>query len=115
MLVVNGIPSYYKTLSQYMNIILHYIEVLYSENCVEKILMIGICWKKKFTTFHAFNMVLQQQYRAYQYTKYSHLSACLLVAEKNNELLTKNHHANLTSTKLVFKVNAISHNCDGQL
>ena len=68
-----------------------------------------ICWKKIFTTFHASNMVLQQQYRARQYAKYSDFIAYLLVAEKNNELLMKNYQAHLTGTKPIFEANAVSH------
>ena len=52
-------------------------------------------------------MVLQQQYRACQYTKYFHLIACLLVAEKNNELLMKNHQVHPTGTKPIFKANVV--------
>ena len=32
------------------------------------------------------------------------------MAEKNNELLMKNHQAYLTGTKLVFEENVVSHN-----
>ncbi|XP_075076914.1 uncharacterized protein LOC142163517 [Nicotiana tabacum] len=41
--------------------------------------------EKTFTTFHASNMVLQQQYREKGFTKYSQLISLLLVAERNNE------------------------------
>ena len=47
--------------------------------------------EKTFTTFHASNVLLQQEYRERRFTKYSELIACLLVAEKNNELLLQNH------------------------
>ena len=47
--------------------------------------------EKTFTTFHASNVLLQQQYRERRFTKYSELISCLLVAEQNNELLMKNH------------------------
>jgi len=43
--------------------------------------------KKTFSTFHASNMLLQQQYRERGFKKYSKLISCLLVAEQNNELL----------------------------
>nr|XP_009765544.1 PREDICTED: uncharacterized protein LOC104217086 [Nicotiana sylvestris]XP_009803051.1 PREDICTED: uncharacterized protein LOC104248488 [Nicotiana sylvestris] len=36
-------------------------------------------------------MVLQQQYREKGFTKYSQLTFLLLVAERNNELLMRNH------------------------
>ena len=47
--------------------------------------------EKMFTTFHASNVLLQQQYRERRFTEYSQLISCLLVAEQNNELLMKNH------------------------
>ena len=43
--------------------------------------------EKTFSTFHASNMLLSQQYRERQFTKYSELISCLLVAEQNNKLL----------------------------
>ena len=49
--------------------------------------------KKTFTTFHACNVLLQQQYRERRFIKYSELIACLLVAEKNNELLLQNYQS----------------------
>ena len=45
--------------------------------------------EKTFSTFHANNIVLQTQYRKKGFVKYSQLISCLLVAEKNNELLLK--------------------------
>ena len=66
-----------------------------------------ICSEKKtFTTFHASNVLLQQQYRERQFTKYSELIACLLVAEKNNELLLQNHQSRPTGSKAFPEVNA---------
>ena len=47
--------------------------------------------EKTFSTFHASNVLLQQQYREKGFKKYSELISCLLVAEQNNELLMKNH------------------------
>ena len=49
--------------------------------------------EKTFTTFHASNVLLQQQYRERRFTEYSQLISCLLVAEQNNELLMKNHQS----------------------
>ena len=47
--------------------------------------------EKTFTTFHASNVLLQQQYQECRFTKYSELISCLLVVEQNNELLMRNH------------------------
>ena len=52
--------------------------------------------KKTFTTFHASNVLMQQQYRERRFTKYSKLISCLLIAEQNNELLMKNHQSRPT-------------------
>ncbi|KAJ9557422.1 hypothetical protein OSB04_012036 [Centaurea solstitialis] len=47
--------------------------------------------EKTFSTFHASNMLLQQQYCERGFKKYCDLISCLLVAKQNNELLMKNH------------------------
>nr|XP_016504381.1 PREDICTED: uncharacterized protein LOC107822362 [Nicotiana tabacum] len=47
--------------------------------------------EKTFTAFHVSNMVLQQQYQEKGFTKYSQLISLLLVVERNNELLMRNH------------------------
>ena len=55
--------------------------------------------EKTFTTFHALNVLLQQQYRKHRFTKYSELISCLLVAKQNNELLMRNHQSRPTRSK----------------
>ncbi|XP_050219814.1 uncharacterized protein LOC126670189 [Mercurialis annua] len=62
--------------------------------------------EKTFSTFHASNVVLQQQYREKGFKKYSELIYCLLVAEQNNELLMKNHAARPTNSAPFPEVNA---------
>ena len=54
--------------------------------------------EKTYSTFHASNVVLQQQYRERGFTKYSELISCLLVAEQNNELLMRNHQSRPTGS-----------------
>ncbi|XP_073130786.1 uncharacterized protein [Henckelia pumila] len=54
--------------------------------------------EKTFSTFHASNVLLQQQYRERGFKKYSELISCLLVAEQNNELLMKNHQLRPTGS-----------------
>ncbi|XP_070672117.1 uncharacterized protein [Malus domestica] len=49
--------------------------------------------EKTFSTFHASNLLLQQQYGARGFTEYNQLIYVLLVAEQNNELLMKNHQS----------------------
>ena len=62
--------------------------------------------EKTYTTFHASNVLLQQQYRERRFTKYFELIACLLVAEQNNELLLKNHQSRPTRSIPLPEVNA---------
>ncbi|XP_058727029.1 uncharacterized protein LOC131598447 [Vicia villosa] len=50
-----------------------------------------------------------QQYREKGFIKYSDLISCLLVAEKNNELLMKNHEARPTGTTPFPEVNVARH------
>ena len=72
--------------------------------------------EKTFTTFHAFNMLLQQQYREQKFTKYYELISCFLVAEKNNELLMKAYQSRPTGAEAVPEVNAVdnhTHNKGG--
>ncbi|GJY54723.1 hypothetical protein Tco_0446387 [Tanacetum coccineum] len=62
--------------------------------------------EKTYSTFHASNMTLQQQYRLQKFTRYSELNAYLLVAEQNNELLMKNHQSRPTGSLAYPEVNA---------
>ncbi|KAI3724042.1 hypothetical protein L2E82_35806 [Cichorium intybus] len=64
--------------------------------------------EKTYSTFHASNITLMQQYRMQRFTKYSELNACLLVAEQNNELLMKNHESRPTGSVALPKANAIN-------
>ncbi|XP_073123889.1 uncharacterized protein [Henckelia pumila] len=65
--------------------------------------------KKTYSTFHAFNVVLQQQYREKGFKRYSDLILCLLVAEQNNELLMKNHEIRSTGANPFPEVNMAMH------
>ena len=64
--------------------------------------------EKTFSTFHASNVLLQQQYRARGFTEYNQLISVLLVAEQNNELLMRNHHSRPTGSAPFPEVNAAS-------
>ncbi|XP_021738394.1 uncharacterized protein LOC110704888 [Chenopodium quinoa] len=48
--------------------------------------------EKTLTTFHASNILLQEQYRERGFKKFNELMSVLLVAEQNSELLLKNHN-----------------------
>ena len=66
--------------------------------------------EKTFSTFHASNLNLQQQYRLQKFKRYSELNANLLVAEKNNELLMKNHQTRPTGSLALPEANAVNNN-----
>nr|XP_004231656.1 uncharacterized protein LOC101250848 [Solanum lycopersicum] len=63
--------------------------------------------EKTLTTFHASNVILQQQYREKGFHKYSELISCLLVAEQHNALLMKNHEARPTRAAPLPKANVV--------
>lgn len=63
--------------------------------------------EKTLTTFHASNVILQQQYREKGFQKYSELISCLLVAEQHNALLMKNHEARPTGTAPLPEANGV--------
>ena len=63
--------------------------------------------EKTYTTFHKNQITLQQQYRLRGYTKFSDLIVELLIAEKNSELLIKNHMSRPTGSKTFPEVNAL--------
>ncbi|XP_026398975.1 uncharacterized protein LOC113294791 [Papaver somniferum] len=62
--------------------------------------------EKTYFTFHASNILLQQQYRERQFKNYSELISCLLVAEQNNELLLKNHQSHPAGSTIAPEMNA---------
>ncbi|TMW81889.1 hypothetical protein EJD97_007458, partial [Solanum chilense] len=61
--------------------------------------------EKTFSTFHASNVLLQQQYREKGFNKYYELISHLLVAEQNNNLLLKNHENRPTGSAPLPEVN----------
>ncbi|XP_021742950.1 uncharacterized protein LOC110709048 [Chenopodium quinoa] len=54
--------------------------------------------EKTLTTFHASNILLQEQYRERGFKKFNELMSVLLVAEQNSELLLKNHNLRPTGS-----------------
>ena len=76
--------------------------------CGEKIIDEEIL-EKTFFTFHASNMLLQQQYHERRFKKYCDLISCLLVAEQNNELLMKKHEIRSTGTAPFLEANAATY------
>ena len=66
--------------------------------------------EKTFSTFHASNLFLQQQYRGQRFRKYFELISCLLVAEKSNKLLLRNHQSHPTGSVPIPDANGTSTN-----
>ena len=95
----------FKTISEYNSALFKISSRL--KLCEEKITDEDML-EKTFTTFHASNVLLQQQYRERRSTKYSKLISCLLVAEQNNELLMKNHQSRPIGSEPFLEVNVIS-------
>jgi len=62
--------------------------------------------KKTYSTFHASNIILKQQYRLRGFKKHSELISSLLVVEKNNELLIKNYQSRSTGSAAFPEANA---------
>ncbi|XP_004245369.1 uncharacterized protein [Solanum lycopersicum] len=63
--------------------------------------------EKTFTTFHASNVILQQQYREKGFQIYFELISCLLVAEQHSALLMKNHEARPTRAAPLPEANVV--------
>ncbi|XP_048600359.1 uncharacterized protein LOC125593419 [Brassica napus] len=61
---------------------------------------------KTYNTFHKEHNVLSRIYRKCGYTKFSELMVTLMLAEKNDELLIKNHNSRPTGAKAFPEVNA---------
>lgn len=70
--------------------------------------------EKIFSTFHASNILPQQQYREKYFKRYSELISCLLVTEQNNEILLKNHEARPIGSTPFPEVNASIYDNSGQ-
>ncbi|XP_021769528.1 uncharacterized protein LOC110733776 [Chenopodium quinoa] len=66
--------------------------------------------EKTYSTFYANNIVMRIQYREKGFQKYFELISCLLVAEKNNELLMKNHESHPTGFTPFPDANVTTHN-----
>ena len=64
--------------------------------------------EKTLSTFHASNIVLQQQYRQRQFATYLDLIYVLFTAKQTNELLLKNHDLRPAGSKALPEANANS-------
>lgn len=66
--------------------------------------------EKTYSTFPPANMLLQQQYRSMGFTKYSDLLSHLLIAERHNDLLMKNHNSRPVGSLPLPEVNQANYN-----
>ncbi|XP_075095422.1 uncharacterized protein LOC142173697 [Nicotiana tabacum] len=95
----------FKTVSEYNSVVFRITSQL---KLCEKIVNDEDLIEKTLSTFHASNMVLQQQYREKGLKKYSELISCLLVAEQHNTLLMKNYEARPSGSAPFSEVNMIA-------
>ena len=102
----------YKTVSEYNSAMFRISSQL--KLCGEKVTDEDML-EKTFSTFHASNLLMQQQYREKGFKKYSQLMSCLLVAEQNNELLMKNHEARPTGFAPFPEVNVTAYQPHNQI
>ncbi|KAM2886321.1 hypothetical protein COP2_013402 [Malus domestica] len=65
--------------------------------------------KKTYSTIFASNIVLQQQYRAQKFTKFFYLISVLLLAEKQNQPVMKNHQVRPTRVTAVPEAHYSNH------
>lgn len=93
----------FKTVREYNSTLFNIVARL--KLCKEKITDQKLI-EKTLSTFHASNVVLQQQYRERKFEKYSDLVSCLLVAEANSNVLLKNHNSRPTGTLPIPEINA---------
>ncbi|GAV87723.1 UBN2 domain-containing protein, partial [Cephalotus follicularis] len=100
-----------KTVSEYNSTLFKIVSQL--KMCGE-VITEDMLLEKIYRTFHASNMLLQQQYRLHGFTKYRELIGSLLIAEQNNELLLQNHESRLTGSAPLPEVNAISSDFRGR-
>ncbi|GAV85109.1 UBN2 domain-containing protein, partial [Cephalotus follicularis] len=95
----------FKTVSEYNSTLFKIVSQL--KMCGE-VITEDMLLEKTYQTFHASNMLLQQQYRLHGFTKYRELIGSLLIAEQNNELLLQNHESRSTGSAPLPEVNATS-------
>lgn len=95
----------FKTVNEYNSEVCRIKSTL--EFCGEKLTEEEIL-EKTYSTFPASHVILSQQYRAKNYTKFSELITVLLLAEKNFDLLMKNNEARPVGTKPLPEVNVVS-------
>ncbi|XP_038992562.1 uncharacterized protein LOC120116079 [Hibiscus syriacus] len=106
-----GLKTKYLTVKDLQILWINLKEIITSQLnlCGEKIADAEML-EKTHSTFYANNIIPQTQYREKGFKKYSELISCLLVAEQNNELLTKNHELHPTSSASFPEANVTTKN-----
>ncbi|GAV92154.1 LOW QUALITY PROTEIN: UBN2 domain-containing protein, partial [Cephalotus follicularis] len=100
----------FKTVSEYNSTLFKISQLkMYGEVITDDMLL-----EKTYRTFHASNVLLQQQYRLHGFKKYRELIGSLLIVEQNNELLLQNHENRPTGSAPLPEVNAISSYFEGR-
>jgi ribosomal protein L40E len=66
--------------------------------------------EKTYSTFPPASTILQQQYRSMGFTRYSELLSHLLIAERHNELLIKNHDSRPVGSSPLPEINQANYN-----
>ncbi|GAV87950.1 UBN2 domain-containing protein, partial [Cephalotus follicularis] len=94
-----------KTVSEYNSTLFKIVSQL--KMCGE-VITEDMLLEKTYRTFHASNVLLQQQYRLHRFKKYRELIGSLLIGEQNNELLLQNHDSRPTGSAPLPEVNATS-------
>ena len=95
----------FKSITEYNSVIFSISSRL--ELCGQKITEQQLL-ENTFSTFHASNVLLQQQYRERHFQTFSELISVLLLAEQNNELLLKNHEARPTGATVFPEANVVA-------
>ncbi|GAV73550.1 LOW QUALITY PROTEIN: UBN2 domain-containing protein, partial [Cephalotus follicularis] len=101
----------FKTVSEYNSTLFKIVSQL--KMCGE-VITEDMLLEKTYRTFHASNVLLQQQYRLHGFKKYRELIGSLLIAEQNNELLLQNHVSRPTGSASLPEVNATSSHFRGR-
>ncbi|XP_021731002.1 uncharacterized protein LOC110697907 [Chenopodium quinoa] len=83
-----SVINYNSTIHEIVSILRYFDHPVTDEQMIEKTL----------TTFHASNILLQEQYRERGFKRFNELMSVLLVAEQNSDLLLKNHNLRPTGS-----------------
>ncbi|GAV58030.1 UBN2 domain-containing protein, partial [Cephalotus follicularis] len=101
----------FKTVSEYNSTLFKIVSQL---KMCGKVITEDMLLEKTYRTFHASNVLLQQQYNLHGFKKYRELIGSFLIAEQNNELLLQNYDSRPTGSASLPEVNATSSHFGGR-